>query len=299
MLRGIQCNESEPLAAVRGIRYSIDKGGGPGRAGVLHRACAGMLEGMRSESSTEAPILVLDTCAERGSVALFRGDEQLSEGVLEERTASTALLGAIRAALAADGLRMADLAAVGVVSGPGSFTGVRVGLAVAKGLCEAASLPLAAVSRLAVLAEAAGLQNGFAILSAGREQVYGCEFLPKQAAREWMVHLTQLMPSLRGQRVAVAEPALAERLAEVTSEVRLINLSAKHAYPAVRRCLRAGGSDTAQADANYVRNEEAIYQKAVPGKAVPQTGAGAALEAVSGDGCAMADGSERKESHVR
>ena len=48
------------------------------------------------------------------------------------------------------GLR--ELAAVVVVHGPGSFTGVRVGLSAAKGLCEAGGVPLIAVSRLALLA---------------------------------------------------------------------------------------------------------------------------------------------------
>src|SRR5438094_5441965 len=80
-------------------------------------------------------LLLIDTCGEHGSLALFRGEALASEVFLPERTASAGLLGAIREVLGAGGLRLRDLAGVGVVNGPGSFTGLRVGLAVVQGLC--------------------------------------------------------------------------------------------------------------------------------------------------------------------
>ena len=208
----------------------------------------------------DAVVLVLDTCSERASVALFRGDRLLGESLLAERTASAIVLGAVRAVLAAQGLRLGDVAAIGVVSGPGSFTGVRVGLAVAKGLCEAANLPLATVSRLAVLAESAGVSSGFALLGAGREEVY----LRAADGREWLASLAELEPLLHGAEIAVTSSELGTRLAGTTREVQVVELSARHAMAAVRRCLLAGGTELALADANYVRNEEAIYRRARP-----------------------------------
>ena len=59
---------------------------------------------------------------------------------------------AVRRLMEASGFRLNELAAVVVVHGPGSFTGVRVGVSAAKGLSEAGGVPLIAVSRLALLA---------------------------------------------------------------------------------------------------------------------------------------------------
>ncbi len=78
---------------------------------------------------------------------------------------------------------LAELDAVGVVGGPGSFTGVRSGMAVAKGFCEAAALRLAVVSRLEVLADAAALKDGLAVLDAGRGELYVRD---AGSGREWV-----------------------------------------------------------------------------------------------------------------
>ena len=105
-------------------------------------------------------VLVIDTCGEVGSVALGEGEAVVASESLPARGSSSALLPAVARLLEAKGWGLAELDGVGVVSGPGSFTGVRVGLAAAKGLCEAVGLRLAAVSRLEMLAVAAGLEDG-------------------------------------------------------------------------------------------------------------------------------------------
>ncbi len=221
---------------------------------------------MPFELSSEACLLVLDTCGERASLALFRGEQLLEEQVLAERVASAAILGVLRSSLDRNALKLRDLEAVGVVSGPGSFTGVRIGLALAKGFCESMNIPLAAVSRLAVLAEAAGLEyraleRGFALLGAGRDQVYAREVHPEAASEEVLANLMALEPMLAEADVAVVSSELATRLTGHAREVRLVDLSARHAIRAVRCSLNAGGSDLAHVDANYVRNEEAIYSQ--------------------------------------
>src|SRR5271169_6728604 len=100
-------------------------------------------------------ILLIDTAGAEGSVAL--GDTESSpvvvaSEVLPGRTSSERLVPAVRKLLEERGWRLRDLAAVVVVHGPGSFTGVRVGVSAAKGLSEAGGVPLIAVSRLALLA---------------------------------------------------------------------------------------------------------------------------------------------------
>ena len=102
-------------------------------------------------------VLLMDTCGAAGSVALADGERVAARAAIAERAASARLLAVVEEVLATAGWGLGDVEAVGVVSGPGSFTGVRVGLAAAKGLCEGLGVPMAAVSRLEVLADAGGV----------------------------------------------------------------------------------------------------------------------------------------------
>jgi tRNA threonylcarbamoyladenosine biosynthesis protein TsaB len=122
--------------------------------------------------NTNERLLLIDTCGETAGVALSEGLQVLASEDLARGSASAEIVSAMRRLLDQVGWRLAELSAVGVVSGPGTFTGMRIGLATAKGLCEAAGLPLAAVSRLAVLADAASLREGIAALDAGRGELY-------------------------------------------------------------------------------------------------------------------------------
>lgn len=226
-------------------------------------------------------LLVLDSCGERASVALFLRDTLVAEKVLEERAASTVLLRAVREILEVAKIGLGQLGGVGVVSGPGSFTGVRVGVAMAKGLCEAARLPVAAVSRLAVLGQAAGLGDGFALLDAGRGQVYVARFDKGEPGREFIAELSiaelcvaercvaelvEIESQWHGAEVAVTTPRLAQQMAGITGDVRVLELSARHALGALQACFAAGGSDLATLDGNYVRAESAIYGAKAKGK---------------------------------
>lgn len=134
-------------------------------------------------------LLAIDTCGPLGSVALahLAGDDDLTvlgQTELPGKTYSAQLVPAIRDLLAHHAVAVADLAAIVVTSGPGSFTGIRIGLATAKGLAEAHAIPLLAVSRLAVLAHKA--QTAAAALDASRHEFYlregAAESLLSQAA---------------------------------------------------------------------------------------------------------------------
>ncbi len=204
--------------------------------------------------------LLLDTCGEQASVALAQANGVLrAQLLLGPRAASAGLLQAIRSALKTGGLRLSEVDGIGIVNGPGSFTGVRAGLAVAKGLCEAAQLPMAAVSRLEVLAEA-GPAGAVCALSAGRDQVY-LRLLHAGTPAERLV-CDEDVPELRqGAVVVVDSPELAVRLGQ-GGPVQQVSLTAFDALGPVLRRMAEGGSDVALTDANYVRNEDAIYRKA-------------------------------------
>jgi tRNA threonylcarbamoyladenosine biosynthesis protein TsaB len=98
-------------------------------------------------------LLTIDTSTPAGSVALSRGEELVGEVLLNLRsTHSDRLLPAVQQLLLEAALKLEDLDAFGVVLGPGSFTGLRVGVATVKGLALATGKPVVGVSSLQTLA---------------------------------------------------------------------------------------------------------------------------------------------------
>ncbi len=175
---------------------------------------------------------------------------------LARGSASAEIIDAILRLLTQANDQLKDLDAIGVVHGPGSFTGIRTGLATAKGLCEAAALPMAAVSRLEVLANAADMSEGYVALDAGRAEVYLREV---STGREWLCPLNDLRIECQGERIAVAEGRLIDQLEGCETILR--PLHASDSRDSVVRKLHMGGSDVALTDANYVRQEHDIYRK--------------------------------------
>ena len=226
----------------------------------------------------EHRVLLIDFCGAEPMLALMQDGQLASMECLPDRGAAAGWLSAVKRLLSAHGLRLSELGAVGVVAGPGSFTGVRTGLAAAKGLCEAAGLKLAAVSRLAVLAHVAADNESVAILHAGRGQVYvQTPAGESDQAIEALVDVADLDKVLSGRAVVLAEPQLAEVLA--VYKPRLVELGPAQILPLVQQALgrqAAGGYDTAachdtetghhtepghDTEANYVRSESQIYRK--------------------------------------
>ena len=116
-------------------------------------------------------LLALDTSTSTASVALFDGERVLSETTwLAGREHSTRLLVEVELAFARVGRTATELTGLVVAQGPGSFTGVRVALSVAKGMAAGLALQLWGVSSLDVLAFAAGAVDlpVRAVLEAGR-----------------------------------------------------------------------------------------------------------------------------------
>lgn len=123
----------------------------------------------------DGPVLALDSSTAVGSVAIGHGDRLLAETVLRVGAGhSSALLPAVDAAVRSAGLKPQDLTAVVVGGGPGSFTGLRIGAATAKGMVRALRVPLFAYSGLlAVAAGHAGFRGPVcALFDARRRDVY-------------------------------------------------------------------------------------------------------------------------------
>ncbi len=123
-------------------------------------------------------ILAADTSGKQGSIALAHGLNNGKCDVIEVvalagGTFSAQLVPQVAALLSKHGFRKQDIDAFAVASGPGSFTGLRVGLAAIKGLAEILEKPLATVSMLEVVAIAGGGQGTvLAFLDAGRGEAY-------------------------------------------------------------------------------------------------------------------------------
>jgi tRNA threonylcarbamoyladenosine biosynthesis protein TsaB len=122
--------------------------------------------------------VAIETATSSGSVAVARGDRVLAEATLgEQRRHAEAVLPALESVLAEAGLERRHIEEVVVGAGPGSFTGVRVAAATAKGLAAALSVPLVAYSSLLALAAAAARSDRpvCALFDARRGEVYaGC-----------------------------------------------------------------------------------------------------------------------------
>jgi tRNA threonylcarbamoyl adenosine modification protein YeaZ len=195
-------------------------------------------------------ILALDTASPAPSVTLLAtGAAVWEERLSPDRRASEELLPAIERCFAAAGSRLADCDRIAVCSGPGSFTGLRIGLATAWGLGRAAGVPVETVSTLEALAETAReMSRGqaprawtrrspsdvAAVLDAGRGEVVfavydlegdrarlvsGPERLPVEAAKERAarLHTVALPPDLVPAVDAVTGPSPSRALAEAVS----------------------------------------------------------------------------------
>ena len=207
-------------------------------------------------------LLLIDTVGVTPGAVLTDVERVLASSEFPLRSASAVLTAALKHMFASTGVTLRDLSGIGVVSGPGSFTGVRTGLAMAKGLCEVVGLPLASLSRLEVLAEAADLREGFAVLDAGRGALYVREQRRTETAHEYLVNIDEFERAAAGAPIVVAEKRTAElldRIAPVLRELRPIDL-----LKPVQHCLAAGGTNIALADANYVLPENEIYTLSRP-----------------------------------
>lgn len=126
-------------------------------------------------------ILSLDTSTRRENVALLEDRDLVAElRIRSAGTHSAHLLASIEFVLKSAGWRLQDLELVAAGIGPGSFTGIRIGVATAMGLAQTLMVPFAGISGLDALAHAASFVDGRigVMLDAQRSQVYYAEYAP-------------------------------------------------------------------------------------------------------------------------
>jgi tRNA threonylcarbamoyladenosine biosynthesis protein TsaB len=218
-------------------------------------------------------LLAADTSGKHGSIALAQcgpGDSccVIEVAPLEGGTFSAQLVPQIAALLAKHGFNKNDIGGFAVVAGPGSFTGVRVGLAAIKALAEVLEKPIAAVSLLeAVAVSGRSRSRVTAALDAGRGEVYAGEYdIHGDGARllqERLLSRAELLETAIGSTIVVAD----QNLAEVA---RMAGLPVDQIQPprsdVIARLgwqkIRAGEIVSPEAlDANYLRGSHEIFSK--------------------------------------
>jgi len=217
-------------------------------------------------------LLAVDTSGKHGSIALARerdGNLETLEVVpLEGGTFSAQLVPQIAALLTKHGLTKRDLDAFVVASGPGSFTGLRVGLAAIKGLAEVLQKPIAAVSLLEVVARSAGSPGRVrAALDAGRGEVYVGEYdvtsTQGKCLREELIRLPDFGA---GSMVITPDKNVAETLAARSVPVTAVPRPQADALARIGWEKLAAGQtvSTLELEANYIRRSDAeIFAKNV------------------------------------
>ena len=116
-------------------------------------------------------LLAIDTATRFASIALYgRAGLVAEQSWRSDNNHSVEVLPAIDGLMAAQYASPADLTAIAVAKGPGSFTGLRIGMSIAKGLCLALEIPIIAIPTLDVITYAVGDPGGpvLAVLEAGR-----------------------------------------------------------------------------------------------------------------------------------
>jgi tRNA threonylcarbamoyladenosine biosynthesis protein TsaB len=217
-------------------------------------------------------VFTIDTSGKNGSLGIARRDERgvsvLASETLAGGQYSAELIPKFAAMLERLKLSKTDVDAFAVVAGPGSFTGLRVGLAAAKGLAEILRKPLTALSALELAAVASSKDTGHVVaaLDAGRNEVYlgHCELHPKLEVRtlaELLVKQADL-----AERVGELKATLVtadDKLGEVARQQGIsvlnvappgVELLAALAFSQLDRGVTVRPDDL---DANYIRRSDA------------------------------------------
>jgi tRNA threonylcarbamoyladenosine biosynthesis protein TsaB len=225
---------------------------------------------MPADSSVAGPnsgkaelVLGVDTCGPSGSVALgriFAGSVQiLGQKELAGRSYSATVVAAIAELLADCGASLKELRAIVAVHGPGSFTGVRVGLSAVKGLAEPGETAVVPVSRLEVLAWKARVTSS--ALDAHRHEVF-LHVGEGSEGRELLAGNVELRSiQVPPRQVAVCDEGATALLSSAWPDTDLRQTGAPTAADAIQyavpRIVTGESVDLALLDGHYLRRSDA------------------------------------------
>jgi len=211
-------------------------------------------------------ILGVDTSGKQGSIALARCHQHECEIIdvneVQGGTFSAQLVPQIANLLSVQNLVAGDIEAFAVASGPGSFTGLRVGLAAVKALAEVLHRPIAPVSMLEAVAARGHFQGAaLAALDAGRNEVFIREYMQDTwlSGVESLLAQHEFQIKARDFPVITPEAKIAELVRGAAGQVELIG------HPRADEIIRRGwlkieAGDTVVAEgleANYIRRSDA------------------------------------------
>ncbi len=231
-------------------------------------------------------LLAIDTAGTTGSVALAELDANGSWATIgslqiSARTFSVRLIPAITELLQPHCLPLSKVDALVVVSGPGSFTGMRVGLGAVKGMAEATGKPIIALSRLAVMASMLPqAEQAHAILDAGRGEFYSGIYRDTgwECVRESLETAAMLPKLLNNASICAAEDSIFAALSPLASitpfaSITLVHPTAADAFSLAVRCWQQRMfADVATLDANYLRRSDVeLFAKSTQSAVLPQT----------------------------
>ena len=187
-------------------------------------------------------LLAIDTATARASIALHDGQTLRCECTWEAANRHTVTLAArIVQSLEASEVTPADLTAVAVCIGPGSYTGVRIGVAMAKGMAVAGQLPLIGIPTLDILtaAQPADERPLYAIFAAGRKRAGFARY--RWSDGGWHAE-TEVSVETWGDFFAqIAEPALLVGEIEMAELPASAHASTALTFPAPALHLRRAG----------------------------------------------------------
>ena len=209
-------------------------------------------------------LLAVDTTHEYGSLALLCGPETVEEVLLHAPAGfAHVLYPHLAALLARNGVRAAEIACFAAASGPGSFTGVRIGLAAAKGLAEAVSKRVVALSNLRVLAFFGTALLRATVLDARRGEVYGAVYNAALEAvvEEAVMKFPAWLKTLPADGFEFVSTDFAPFRAFVDADAPVVTapraLAAAIGRIAWAEFEAGRARDPAEIDANYVRRPDA------------------------------------------
>lgn len=215
-----------------------------------------------------ARILALDTTAEPGSIAVFdSSDGRLYESAVHSPEGfGHVLFDRVRSLLDRAGIGVGDVDGFAAASGPGSFTGVRVGLTAVKGLAEAGGRRVVVVSNLKALAYFGSAALRAAVIDARRGEVYGAvydaelrEVQPERVLkfRDWVEGLPDGVEFVAANFAPFAGALAGTRFETAAVAAVQGTLAGAIARIGAGEFAAGGGVDPAGVDANYVRRSDA------------------------------------------